>query len=88
MLKTIDFERSTLVCTKCGLCEDYPAYVASYNHLCNIQEGNAYTRDPIILKSYKISSFMVERRLFQISWKQLEMKYMIKLTYCIPMKYL
>ena len=30
--KIVDYERSTLVCTKCGLCEDYPVYVASYNH--------------------------------------------------------
>ena len=30
--KTINCERSTLVCTKCGLCEYYPVYVASYNH--------------------------------------------------------
>ena len=29
MVKTIDYERSTLVCTKCGLCEYYPVYVAS-----------------------------------------------------------
>ena len=32
MVKMIDYERSTLVCTKCGLCEYYPIYVASYNH--------------------------------------------------------
>ena len=32
MAKTIDYERSTLVCTKCGLFEYYPVYVASYNH--------------------------------------------------------
>ena len=32
VVKTIDNERSTLVCTKCGLCEYYPVYVASYNH--------------------------------------------------------
>ena len=32
MVKTIDYERSTLVCTKCGLYEYYPFYVASYNH--------------------------------------------------------
>ena len=25
--KTVDYERSTLVCTKCGLCEYYPVYV-------------------------------------------------------------
>ena len=28
----VDYERSTLVCTKCGLCEYYPVNVASYNH--------------------------------------------------------
>ena len=32
VVKTIDYERSTLVCTKCGLCEYYPVYAASYNH--------------------------------------------------------
>ena len=30
--KILNYERSTLVCTKCGLCEYYPVYVASYNH--------------------------------------------------------
>ena len=30
--KIVDYERSTLVCTKCGLCEYYPIYVVSYNH--------------------------------------------------------
>ena len=30
--KTIDYQKSTLVCMKCGLCEYYPVYVASYNH--------------------------------------------------------
>ena len=29
--KIVDYERSTLVCTKCGLCEYYPVYVSSYN---------------------------------------------------------
>ena len=29
---TIDYQKSTLVCMKCGLCEHYPVYVASYNH--------------------------------------------------------
>ena len=27
----IDYQKSTLVCTKCGLCGYYPVYVASYN---------------------------------------------------------
>ena len=30
--KIVDYEWSILVCTKCGLCEYYPVYVASYNH--------------------------------------------------------
>ena len=30
--KIVDYERSTLVCTKCGLCEYYPVYVVSYKH--------------------------------------------------------
>ena len=33
MVKTIDYERSTLVCTRCGLFKYYPIYVASYNHM-------------------------------------------------------
>ena len=32
-VKTIDYKKSTLVCTNCGLCEYYPVYVASYNHM-------------------------------------------------------
>ena len=28
----IDYEKSTLVCTKCGVFEYYPHYVSSYNH--------------------------------------------------------
>ena len=31
--KTVDYERSTLVCTKCGVLEYYPVYVSSYNHM-------------------------------------------------------
>ena len=32
VVKMIDYERSTLVSTKCGLYEYYPVYVSSYNH--------------------------------------------------------
>ena len=32
MEMTIDYQKSTLVCTNCGLCEYYPVYVVSYNH--------------------------------------------------------
>ena len=30
--KILDYERSILVCTKCGVFEYYPVYVSSYNH--------------------------------------------------------
>ena len=30
--KTVDYERSILVCTKCGVFEYYPVHVPSYNH--------------------------------------------------------
>ena len=33
MEMTIDYQKSTLVCMKCSLCEYYPVYVASYNHV-------------------------------------------------------
>ena len=30
--KTVDYERSILTCSKCGVFEYYPVYVSSYNH--------------------------------------------------------
>ena len=30
--KIVDYEKSTLVCTKCGVFEYYPVHVQSYNH--------------------------------------------------------
>ena len=32
MRKIVDYERSTLVCTKCGVFEYYPVHVPSYKH--------------------------------------------------------
>ena len=39
VVKAIDYERSILVCTKCGLFEYYPVYVASYNHAMQPSRG-------------------------------------------------
>ena len=39
VVKTIDYERSTFVCTKCGLCEYYLVYVASYDHAMQPSRG-------------------------------------------------
>ena len=50
---TVDCQKSTLVCTKCGLCEYYPVYVASCNHTMQpLRRKCVYVKDPIISKSY------------------------------------
>ena len=42
---TIDYQKSTLVCTKCGLCDYYPVYLASYNHMMQpLRRKCAYKR--------------------------------------------
>ena len=87
--KIVDYERSTLVCTKCGLCEYYPVYVASYNHTMQPSRRKCiykrYDNFKVILNQF----FYGGKRVVQMTlWKQLGMKYTMKLTYCIPMKYL
>ena len=42
----IDYEKSTLVCTKCGVFEYYPVHVQSYNHTMR------YSRRKCIYKRY------------------------------------
>ena len=44
--KIVDYERSILVCTKCGVFEYYPVYVTSYNHTMR------YSRRKCIYKRY------------------------------------
>ena len=44
--KIVDYERSTLVCTKCGVFEYYPVHVQSYNHTMR------YSRRKCIYKIY------------------------------------
>ena len=44
--KIVDYERSILVCTKCGVFEYYPVHVHSYNHMMR------YSRRKCIYKRY------------------------------------
>ena len=44
--KIVDYERSILVCTKCGVFEYYPVHVLSYNHTMR------YSRRKCIYKRY------------------------------------
>ena len=61
--KIVDYERSTLVCTRCGLCEYYPVYVASYNHITQ------YSRRKCIFK--RSDNFKVTLNQFFYSEKKL-----------------
>ena len=44
--KIVDYERSILVCTKCGVFEYYPVHVSSYNHTMR------YSRRKCVYKRY------------------------------------
>ena len=46
VVRMIDYEKSTLVCTKCGVFEYYPVHVQSYNHTMR------YYRRKCIYKRY------------------------------------
>ena len=50
--KIVDYERSILVCTKCGVFEYYSVHVQSYNHTMRYSRRNASTRDMTILRSF------------------------------------
>ena len=50
--KTVDYKRSILTCTKCGVLEYYPVYVSSYNHTMQPSRRKCIYKRLIILRSY------------------------------------
>ena len=64
--KIVDYERSTLVCTKCALCEYYPVYVESYNHMMQPSRRKCIYKRSDVIKStdpdatYTISNISLE----------------------------
>ena len=42
--KIVDYEKSILVCTKCGVFEYYPVHVPSYNHTMRLRRKCVYKR--------------------------------------------
>ena len=54
--KTVDYERSTLVCTKCGVFEYYPVYVSLYNHMMQLSRRKCiykrYDNSKVILNQF------------------------------------
>ena len=84
-----DHERSTLVCTSCGLCEYYPVYVVSYNHTMQPSRRKCIYKRSDNFKVILNQFFYGGKRVVPDDiMKKLGMKYTMKLTYCIPMKYL
>ena len=66
----MDYQKSTVVCTNCGLCEYYPVYVASYNHTMQPLRRKCVYKISDNFKVILISSFMVESSSFQMMlWK-------------------
>ena len=58
VVKTIDYEKSTLVCTKCGEFEFYPVHVQSYNHTMR------YSRRKCIYKRYDNFKVILDQFLY------------------------
>ena len=81
--KIVDYERSILVCTKCGEFEYYPVHVPSYNHTMRLRRKCVYKR-------YDNFKTILDQFLYggnMMLWKGLGMKYMMKLTYCTTTPY-
>ena len=85
--KKVDYERSSLVCTKCGVFEYYPVYVSSYNHTMQP------SRRKCIYK--RCDNFNILNQFFYGGkrvvpddiMETLGMKYTMKLTYCTTTPY-
>ena len=58
VVKTIDYEKSTLVCTKCGVFEYYPVHVQSYNHTMR------YSRRKCVYKRYDNFKVILDQFLY------------------------
>ena len=58
VVKTKDYEKSTLVCTKCGVFEYYPVHVQSYNHTMR------YSRRKCVYKRYDNFKTILDRFLY------------------------
>ena len=65
--RILDYERSTSVCTQCGLCEYYPVYVVSYNHTMQPSRRKCIYKRSDNFKVILNHFFMVEIGLFQMT---------------------
>ena len=86
----IDYERSILVCTKCGVFEYYPVYVSSYNHSMKPSRRKCiYTRSDnfkVILNQFLcIQNQKVPDEVIRTLWNQINNKDNLLYNYTIPL---
>ena len=86
----IDYERSILVCTKCGVFEYYPVYVSSYNHSMKPSRRKCiYKRSDnfkVILNQFLcIQNQKVPDEVIRTLWNQINYKDNLLYNYTIPL---
>ena len=88
--KIVDYERSILVCTKCGEFEFYPLYVSSYNHPMKPSRRKCiYKRSDnfkVILNQFLcIQNRKVPDEVIRTLWNQINNKDNLLYNYTIPL---
>ena len=85
----IDYEKSTLVCTKCGVFEYYPVHVQSYNHTMRYSRRKCiykrYDNFKVILNQFLcIQNQKVPDEVIRTLWNQINNKDNLLYNYTIP----
>ena len=86
----IDYQKSILVCTKCGVFEYYPVYVSSYNHSMKPSRRKCiYKRSDnfrVILNQFLcIQNQKVPDEVIRTLWNQINYKDNLLYNYTIPL---
>ena len=86
----IDYEKSTLVCIKCGVFEYYPVHVLSYNHTMRYSRRKCiykrYDNFKVILNQFLcIQNQKVPDEVIRTLWNQINNKDNLLYNYTIPL---
>ena len=87
--KIVDYERSILVCTKCGVFEYYPVHILSYNNTMRYSRRKCiYKRSDnfkVILNQFLcIQNQKVPDEVIRTLWNQINNKHNLLYNYIIP----
>ena len=90
--KTVDYERSILTCTKCGVFEYYPVYVSSYNHTMQPSRRKCiykrYDNFKVILNQFfYCGKRVVPDDIMETIRDEIHNETTMKLTYCTTTPY-